>query len=85
MSDTEDAFRDESGRLLLSRTAVSEIDERLWLEYQDFVGLDMSVYNTHRRATQTTNSLECLFAEERRRQFVVCVMGPSRWRSRERC
>jgi hypothetical protein len=28
--DIEDAFRDESGRLLLSRTAVSEIGARLW-------------------------------------------------------
>ena len=28
--DIEDAFRDESGRLLLSRTAVSELGERLW-------------------------------------------------------
>ena len=31
--DIEDAFRDESGRLLLSRTAVSEIGERLWADY----------------------------------------------------
>ena len=28
--DIEDAFRDETGRLLLSKTAVSEIGERLW-------------------------------------------------------
>ena len=31
--DIEDAFKDESGRLLLSRTAVSEIGERLWEDY----------------------------------------------------
>ena len=28
--DIEDAFKDETGRLLLSRTAISEIGERLW-------------------------------------------------------
>ena len=37
--DIEDAFRDESGRLLLSRTAVSEIGERL-LAGQAFEGRD---------------------------------------------
>src|SRR3546814_10840841 len=33
--DIEDAFKDESGRLLLSRTAVSELGERLWDDYQE--------------------------------------------------
>jgi transposase-like protein len=28
--DIEDAFKDESGRLLLSKTAVSQLGERLW-------------------------------------------------------
>ena len=32
--DIEDAFRDENGRLLLSKTAVSQLGERLWEEYQ---------------------------------------------------
>ncbi|MDE0241655.1 MAG: hypothetical protein OXQ84_15925, partial [bacterium] len=32
--DIEDAFRDGSGRLLLSRTAVSELGERLCADYQ---------------------------------------------------
>ena len=40
--DIEDAFRDESGRLLLSRTAVSEIGERLWEDYQAFSTRDLS-------------------------------------------
>ncbi len=31
--DIEDAFKDETGRLLLSRTAVSELGERLWADY----------------------------------------------------
>src|SRR3546814_8781359 len=38
----EDAFKDESGRLLLSRTAVSELGERLWADYQEFASRDLS-------------------------------------------
>jgi putative transposase len=34
--DIEDAFKDESGRLLLSKTAVWELGERLWEDYQAF-------------------------------------------------
>lgn len=40
--DIEDAFRDESGRLLLSRRSVSEIGERLWADYQEFAARDLS-------------------------------------------
>ena len=43
--DIEDAFRDESGRLLLSRTAVSEIGERLWADYQEFAARDLGEYD----------------------------------------
>ena len=43
--DIEDAFRDETGRLLLSRTAVSEMGERLWADYQDFATRDLSEYD----------------------------------------
>lgn len=39
--DIEDAFRDESGRLLLSRTAVSELGEQLWADCQDFASRDL--------------------------------------------
>jgi transposase-like protein len=39
--DIEDAFRDESGRLLLSRTAVSELGEQLWSDYQEFASRDL--------------------------------------------
>jgi putative transposase len=42
--DIEDAFKDESGRLLLSRTAVSELGERLWEDYQGFARRDLSEY-----------------------------------------
>jgi putative transposase len=43
--DIEDAFRDETGRLLLSRTAVSELGERLWADYQEFAARDLSEYD----------------------------------------
>ena len=42
--DIEDAFKDEEGRLLLSRTAVSEMGERLWQDYLDFSTRDLSEY-----------------------------------------
>jgi putative transposase len=34
--DIEDAFRDVIGELLISRSAVSEITDRLWSDYQEF-------------------------------------------------
>jgi putative transposase len=39
------AFRDETGRLLLSKTAASEIGERLWADYQEFATRDLSEYD----------------------------------------
>ncbi len=42
--DIEHAFRDEIGRRLLSRVAVSEITERLWMEYEAFTRRDLSEY-----------------------------------------
>jgi len=42
--DIEDAFKDESGRLLLSRTAVSEMGARLWEDYQAFAKRDLGEY-----------------------------------------
>ena len=43
--DIEDAFKDETGRLLLSRTAVSEIGERLWADYQEFCKRDLAEHD----------------------------------------
>jgi putative transposase len=40
--DIEDAFKDEDGRLLLSKTAVSQLGERLWEDYQAFAQRDLS-------------------------------------------
>jgi transposase-like protein len=42
--DIEALFADEDGRSLLSRTAVSEITERLWAEYQAFAGRDLAEF-----------------------------------------
>ena len=39
--DVEDAFRADDGRLLLSRTAVSELGEQLWRDHQDFATRDL--------------------------------------------
>jgi transposase-like protein len=40
--DVEDAFRDATGELLISRSAVSEITDQLWQDYQDFIARDLS-------------------------------------------
>jgi transposase-like protein len=40
--DVEDAFRDEAGQVMLSRTAVSEVTEKLWEEYEAFATRDLS-------------------------------------------
>src|SRR5439155_18706146 len=39
--DIEAAFRDASGASVLSRTAVSEVTERLWQEYEAFAARDL--------------------------------------------
>ena len=40
--DVEDAFRDSTGELLISKSAVSEITDRLWADYQAFITRDLS-------------------------------------------
>jgi len=40
--DVEDAFRDATGELLISKSAVSEITDRLWQDYQEFISRDLS-------------------------------------------
>jgi putative transposase len=39
--DIEAAFTDEAGRCLLSRTAASELTERLWADYEAFASRDL--------------------------------------------
>jgi putative transposase len=43
--DIEALFADEGGQSLLSRTAVSEITERLWAEYEAFASRDLSEFD----------------------------------------
>src|SRR5215471_2655120 len=40
--DVEDAFRDSTGELLISKSAVSKITDRLWADYQAFIARDLS-------------------------------------------
>jgi putative transposase len=42
LRDIEDAFREENGRLLLSKAAVSQLGERLWEDYRAFAQRDLS-------------------------------------------
>ena len=42
--DIEDLFRDAQGQPLLSWTAVSEMTEALWKEYEVFSKRDLSVF-----------------------------------------
>jgi len=40
--DVEDAFRDVTGELVISRTAVSQITDGLWEQYETFISRDLS-------------------------------------------
>lgn len=40
--DVEDAFRDATGEMVISRSAVSEVTDRLWEQYQQFISRDLS-------------------------------------------
>jgi putative transposase len=42
--DVEDCFRDATGALLISKTAVSEITDQLWEHYQTFCHRDLSEF-----------------------------------------
>ena len=43
--DVEDCFRDATGALLISKTAVSEITDQLWEHYQGFCHRDLSEFD----------------------------------------
>ena len=45
--DIEDAVEDETGRLLLSKTAVSEIGKQLWADCQRFVRRDLAFHRSY--------------------------------------
>jgi transposase-like protein len=43
--DIEAVFADETGKSLLSRSAVSAVTERLWVEYEAFAGRDLAEFD----------------------------------------
>jgi len=54
--DIEALFADETGKSMLSRTAVSEITERLWAEYEAFASRDLSEFEVVYTARRTSRS-----------------------------
>ncbi len=45
--DVEDAFRDATGELLISKSAVSQITDQLWEDYSAFIARDLSDVEVH--------------------------------------
>jgi len=43
--DIEELLKDESGRILLSKSAISQLNKRLWEEYEAFCKADLSEYD----------------------------------------
>lgn len=43
--DIEELLKDESGRILLSKSAISQLNQRLWEEYEAFCRADLSDYD----------------------------------------
>ena len=86
--DIEDAFTDESGRRLLSRSAVSEVTERLWEEYEAFSRRDLSdcivpLRRRHRRGLRAGRPREAVLAawgigEEGRKVLLHLMAGRRR-------
>lgn len=71
--DIEEAFKDSTGEQLISRTAVSEVTESLWDEYEAFRKRDLSgfdiaylfldaVFEALRRTGQTKEGILCAWA-----------------------
>ncbi|MFQ5948223.1 MAG: transposase [Acidimicrobiia bacterium] len=52
--DVEDAFRDATGEFLLSHSAVSEITDRLWEQYEEFCQRDLSAVACSMQAKTAT-------------------------------
>jgi len=87
--DVEDAFRDPySGELLLSRTAVSEITDSLWEDYQLFCQRDLSafeveylfldaVYESLRRQGNVKEALLCAWGicRDGRKVLLHLILG----------
>lgn len=84
--DVEDCFRDATGELLISKSAVSEVTDRLWEDYQAFCARDLSsmeveylfvdaVYESLRRygAKEAVLAAWCITAEGRKQLLHLAV------------
>jgi transposase-like protein len=70
--DIEDATRDEEGRALLSRTAVSQVTETLWEEYEAFATRDLSEFDI---AYLFLDGLAERLHPGQRKEAVLCAWG----------
>lgn len=70
--DIEAALCDDKGRSLLSRTAVSQVTERLWEEYEAFASRDLSEYEV---AYLFTDGIAERLHGGQRREAVLCAWG----------
>jgi transposase-like protein len=70
--DIEAAVCDEHGRSLLSRTAVSQVTERLWGEYEAFASRDLSEYEV---AYLFADGIAERLHGGQRREAVLCAWG----------
>jgi len=70
--DIEDATRDEEGRALLSRTAVSEVTETLWEEYEAFATRELSEFEI---AYLFLDGLAERLHPGQRKEAVLCAWG----------
>jgi len=70
--DIEAALCDDKGRSLLSRTAVSQVTERLWEEYEAFTSRDLSEYDV---AYLFADGIAERLHGGQRREAVLCAWG----------
>jgi hypothetical protein len=73
--DIEATVCDEHERSLLSRTAVSQVTERLWAEYEAFASRDLSEYDV---AYLFSDGIAERLHGGQRREAVLCALGHQR-------
>jgi transposase-like protein len=93
--DVEAVFSDEEGRSLLSRTAVSEVTEKLWEEYEAFATRDLSEHEVwylyidgvaeRLRPGQRREAVLCAWAIEANGQKVLLHLSPGTKEDTESC
>jgi putative transposase len=93
--DIEAAFTDECGRTLLTRTAVSEITERLWADYEAFATRDLSEHEVlylfvdgvaeRLRPGQPREAVLCAWAIDADGNKVLLALAPGTKEDTESC